>query len=428
MMNPNKKTKPIIKPITKAVLQPLVSVWPTRAASSALALALACLLATSASGQSNPRNALKTIKVGIVHSFTGTMAISEIAVAHATELAINEINSRGGVLGQKLVLRKRDGGSDWPTFARMAERLILEDQVAVVFGGWTSASRQAMLPVFEKNQHLLFYPVQFEGNECSPNIVYTGAQPNQQALPALDWLRAQGYKRIFLLGSDYVYPRSINAILKRHMLKNKLTLAGERYVELGSNKFGPVLAAIKASKADVIINTLNGSSNVAFFGQYSDLGLKPSTLSTMSFSIAEPELQAIGVKRMQGHWTSWNYFQSLPNPANARFIQAYQSFFGSQASISDPMAHAYVGVYLWKAAAERARSLDPLLVRQALSGLSLNDSPLGPISVAANGSLNQRAYIGEADARGQFRLRWSSPSIIKPQPYDPLVFPNKTCP
>jgi urea transport system substrate-binding protein len=399
-----------------------------RAVAITTVLAAALWLATNANSQSTNSSGFKIIKVGVLHSFTGTTEISESTVAHATELAVSEINASGGILGQKLALRKQNGASDAPTFARMAEKLIKDDGVVVVFGGWTSASRKAMLPVFEKHRHLLFYPLQFEGNECSPNIIYTGAQPNQQALPALSWLVGKGYKRIFLLGSDYVYPRTINSILKRYISKNKLQLAGESYVKLGGNQFKSILAQIKASQADVIINTLNGDSNVAFFGQYNDAGLKPSLLPTMSFSIAEQEAQAIGVKQMQGHWTTWNYFQSLKNPANARFVKAYQGFFGADASVTDPMAHGYVGVYLWKAAVERARSFDPLLVRRALIGLKLNDTPLGAVRVEANGSLSQRVYIGEADRQGQFQVRWSSGNTISPQPYDPLLFAGRTCP
>lgn len=383
-------------------------------------LSLVLLAASSASAQG-------TVKVGILHSLTGTMAISEITVANAAQLAIDEINAKGGVMGRKIVVVKEDGASDWPTFATKAEKLLTQDKVATVFGGWTSASRKSMLPVFEKNGGLLFYPVQFEGNECSPNIIYTGAQPNQQALPALEWALSKGYKKIFLLGSDYVYPRTANLILKKHIAAKKATLSGEEYVALGGTEFSSVINKIKAAKPDVIINTLNGDSNVSFFKQYQSAGYKASTLPVISFSIAEQEAQAIGTQLLNGQYATWNYFQSLPNPANKKFVAAYQKKYGAGAAITDPMAHAYMDVYLWKAAVEKAKSFDPMAVRKAIVGISM-DSPLGKITVAPNGSLTQAVYTGVSGAGGQFKVVAQSKGVVAPQPYDKLAFPGKTCP
>jgi urea transport system substrate-binding protein len=234
------------------------------------------------------------VKVGVLHSLTGTMAISEVTVKNATLLAIEEINARGGVLGRKLIPVVEDGASDPATFAQKAQKLIQQDKVATVFGGWTSASRKAMLPVFERLGNLLWYPVQFEGNECSPNIMYTGAQPNQQILPALDWALEKGYKKFFLVGSDYVFPRTANLILKRHIEARKGVVSGEEYVPLGGTDFSSVVNKIRAARPDVIFNTINGDSNVAFFKQMAAAGLTPDKLPVMSFSIAEQEAKAIG--------------------------------------------------------------------------------------------------------------------------------------
>jgi urea transport system substrate-binding protein len=385
------------------------------------------LLGLSAISAGLAQDAMGT-KVGILHSLTGTMAISEITVANATELAIEEINAAGGVLGKKLEIVKEDGASDWPTFAQKAEKLIQQDKVSVVFGAWTSASRKSLLPVFEKYNSLLFYPVQFEGNECSPNIIYSGAQPNQQALPALDFALEKGFKKIFLLGSDYVYPRTANLILKKHITAKKATLSGEEYMALGGTEFASIISKIKASGPQVIINTLNGDSNVAFFKQYKAAGYDAAKLPVISFSIAEQEAQAIGTELLNGQYAAWNYFQSLENAANKKFVAAYKKKFGADSVITDPMIHGYVDVYLWKAAAIKAKSLEPMAVRKAIVGIKWADSPLGPISVEKNGSITQRVYIGESGEGGQFKILWQSKAVVKPQPYDALSFPGKSCP
>jgi urea transport system substrate-binding protein len=372
--------------------------------------------------------AQEEVKVGILHSLTGTMAISEITVANATELAIEEINAAGGVMGATIVPVKEDGASDWPTFAQKAEKLIQEDAVVAVFGAWTSASRKSLLPVFEKYNHLLFYPVQFEGNECSPNIIYSGAQPNQQALPALDWALEQGYTSIFLLGSDYVYPRTANLILKKHIEDRGAIVAGEEYMALGGTEFASIISKIKAAAPQLIINTLNGDSNVAFFKQYQAASYDATSLPVISFSIAEQEAQAIGTELLNGQFASWNYFQSLDNPTNAKFVEAYKAKYGADAVITDPMIHGYIDVWLWKAAVEKAGTFDPVEVRKAIVGVGLEDSPMGPITVEANGSITQSVYIGKSGEGGQFEIIWNSPEAVAPEPYDALAFPGKTCP
>ncbi|RVT40724.1 urea ABC transporter substrate-binding protein [Sphingobium algorifonticola] len=400
-------------------------------ASRLLVLASMCsalsLGACSSGGGAGDAPDGNTVSVGVLQSLTGTMAISEITVKNAEMLAIEEINAAGGVLGKTINAVVEDGASDPSTFAQKASKLIENDGVSTVFGGWTSASRKAMLPVFERTKNLLWYPVQFEGNECSPNIMYSGAQPNQQALPALKWAVEQGYKSYFLVGSDYVYPRTANLILKKHIEKGGMTVAGEAYVPLGGTDFSGVIAKIQQAKPAIIINTLNGDSNVAFFKQMQAAGLSPKTLPVMSFSIGEQEAQAMGAGLVEGSYAAWNYFQSLTGEANAKFIAAYKAKFGKDAAITDPMVHGYLDVWAWKAAVEKAKSFEPEAVRKAAATLGSFDTPMGKVSFAANQSLVQKAYIGKLKADGQFEIIADSGSDIAPEPYDALAFPGKSC-
>lgn len=392
-------------------------------ATSACALTLT---ACSGGGRSNAPTGDR-VSVGVLQSLTGTMAISEITVKNAEMLAIEEINAAGGVMGKKINALVEDGASDPSTFAQKASKLIESDGAVTVFGGWTSASRKAMLPVFERTKNLLWYPVQFEGNECSPNIMYSGAQPNQQALPALEWAVAQGHKSYFLVGSDYVYPRTANLILKKHIEKGGMQVLGEAYVPLGGTDFSGVIAKIAQAKPAMIINTLNGDSNVAFFKQLQAAGISTKTMPVMSFSIGEQEAKAMGAALVEGSYAAWNYFQSLPGDANAKFIAAYQAKFGKDAAITDPMVHGYLDVYAWKAAVEKAKSFDPEAVRKAAVTLGGFDTPMGKVSFAANHSLTQKAYIGKLKADGQFEIIADSGKDLAPEPYDALAFPGKTC-
>nr|WP_295742282.1 urea ABC transporter substrate-binding protein [uncultured Acidocella sp.] len=387
----------------------------------------AALLASTALGLAAPAHADGTVKVGVLQSLSGTMAISEVPLENAELLAIDQINAKGGVLGKKIVPVVEDGASDPAIFAQKATKLLQQDKVVTVFGGWTSASRKAMLPVFQRLHGLLWYPVQFEGNECSPNIMYSGAQPNQQALPALEWAEKQGYKKIFLVGSDYVYPRTANLILKKHIAHDGLTLSGEDYVPLGGTDFSSIIAEIQKAKPDIIINTLNGDSNVSFFKQMAAAGMTPDKLPVMSFSIAEPEAKAMGPSLLAGSYTSWNYFQSLPGSANADFVAAYKAKYGADSVVDDPMVHGYEDVMIWADAAKKAGSFDPKKVRNEAVKLGFVDSPLGQVKFDANQSMVQTGYIGELQPDGQFKVIWSSPSPIKPVPYDPLTFPGKSC-
>lgn len=369
-----------------------------------------------------------SVKVGVLQSLSGTMAISEVAVKNATMLAIDQINASGGVLGKKIVPVVVDGASDPAIFAQKAQGLIQQDKVVTVFGGWTSASRKAMLPVFQRFGSLLWYPVQFEGNECSPDIMYSGAQPNQQILPALQWAMQRGDKRIFLLGSDYVFPRTANFILKRHIMHDGGTVAGEEYVPLGGTDFSSVIAKIKISHPQIIFNTLNGDSNVAFFKQMAAAGLPSDKMPVMSFSIAEQEAHAMGPSLVQGSYAAWNYFQSLQNSLNKQFVAAYKAKYGRNSVLDDPMIHGYEDVYLWAAAVKKAGSFDPMKVRTAAIAMGWQDSPLGKVKFADNQSLYQTGYVGELEADGQVKVLWSSSGQIRPEPYDSLAFPGRNCP
>ena len=354
------------------------------------------------------------------------MAISEVTVKNAEMMAIDEINKAGGVMGKKIVPIVEDGASDPAIFAQKATKLVQSDGVATVFGGWTSASRKAMLPVFQRLHSLLWYPVQFEGNECSPNIMYSGAQPNQQIVPALDWAESKGYKTYFLVGSDYVFPRTANLILKKHIAKDKRSVVGEEYVPLGGTDFSAVIAKIQAAKPDIIFSTLNGDSNVSFFKQMFAAGLPPTKLPVMSFSIGEQEAQAMGPSLVKDSYAGWNYFESLPSAANKKFVADYQAKFGKGAAVTDSMVHGYLDVYAWKAAVEKAKSFNVDKVRAAAVGLPI-PSPMGKVKFAANQSLYQTAYVGKLDPSGQFSIEWKSKGQIAPDPYDPVAFPGKVC-
>ena len=374
------------------------------------------------------------VKVGILHSRSGTMAISENTVAEAELMAIDEINAKGGITidGKKLkiVPVEEDGASDWPTFAEKAKKLIDQDQVSVVFGGWTSASRKAMLPVFEAKDHFLFYPIQYEGQECSKNIFYSGAAPNQQAEPAVDWLLKNKGKDFFLVGSDYVYPRTANTIMKEQLKASGGKVVGEDYLPLGNTEVAPIIAKIKQAlpKGGVIVNTLNGDSNVAFFKQMKAAGITPANgYSIMSFSIAEEEIAAIGPEYLEGTYAAWNFFQSLDTPASKEFTKNFKAKYGDKRVTSDPAEAAYMMVYLWAAAAEKANSVDDNKVREALIGVSF-DAPEGKVTVMPNHHVEKRVLIGEVQKDGMFKIL-EDKGFVKPVAWNQYVPETKgyTC-
>lgn len=358
-----------------------------------------------------------TIRVGVLHSLSGTMAISEVSVKDAELLAIEEINAAGGVMGKRVVPVIEDGASDWPTFAEKAQKLISEDRVAATFGGWTSASRKAMLPVFERNRALLYYPVQYEGLEQSPYIFYSGATTNQQIIPGLEYLKEQGARSLFLVGSDYVFPRTANKEIKAWADANDVEILGEEYTPLGHTEYGTLITKLQEARPDAVFNTLNGDSNVAFFKQLKGAGVSAREMPVMSVSVAEEEVRGIGPENVAGHPVAWNYYQTTDTPANRRFVKAYRAKYGADRVTADPIEAGYVQVHLWARAVEAARSTDPEAVKEASKGLTF-DAPEGRVTVHdSNQHIYKTARIGVVEPDGQIREVWDSGRPIEPDPY-----------
>ncbi|HEY9826065.1 MAG TPA: urea ABC transporter substrate-binding protein [Stenomitos sp.] len=384
----------------------------------------------SPSGSASPSAAASgdTIKVGILHSLSGTMAISEKSVVDAEELAIEEINNAGGVLGKKIEAIKEDGNSDWPTFAEKAKKLIDQDKVVTIFGCWTSASRKAVLPVFESKNHMLWYPVQYEGQECSKNVFYSGAAPNQQIEPSVDWLleKYKG-KPFFLIGSDYVFPRTANTIIKAQLAAKGGKVVGEDYIPLGGTEVTAIISKLKAAMPDggIIYNTLNGDSNVAFFKQLQGAGMGPDKYPSMSVSIAEEEVRAIGVDYLKGHYAAWNYFQTVNTPASKKFVEAFKKKYGQDRVVNDPMEAAYIQVYIWKQAVEKAKTADDLdKVRMAALGQTF-DAPEGMVTMENNHHLSKFVRIGEVAEDGLFKIAYETKAAVKPLPWNQYVADTK---
>ncbi|MDZ8185807.1 MAG: urea ABC transporter substrate-binding protein [Nostoc sp. ChiSLP02] len=367
-----------------------------------------------------------TIKVGILHSLSGTMAISEKSVVDAEKLAIKEINAAGGVLGKQIEVITEDGASNWDTFREKATKLIDQDKVAVVFGCWTSASRKNVKPVFESKNHMLWYPVQYEGQECSKNIFYTGAAPNQQIEPSVDWLLKNKGKEFFLVGSDYVFPRTANTIIKAQLEALGGKTVGEDYLPLGNTEVTPIITKIKQNlpNGGVIYNTLNGDSNVAFFKQLKGAGLTPEKYPSMSVSIAEEEVKAIGVEYLKGHYAAWNYFQTVDTPANKKFVAAFKKEYGEERVTNDPMEAAYIAVYLWKQAVEKAGNTDLEKVRAAAFGQTL-DAPEGKVTMDANHHISKIVRIGQVRQDGLFDIVYATPAPVEPVPWNQFVKETK---
>lgn len=363
------------------------------------------------------RQAKPPIRVGILHSRSGTMAISEEPVVRATLLAIDDLNARGGLLGRRIVPVVVDGRSDWPTFATEAERLIVKENVSVIFGCWTSASRKMVRPVVERLGHLLFYPVQYEGLETSPNIVYTGAAPNQQIIPAVKWSFEHIGRRFFLVGSDYVFPRVANEIIRDHVKALRGEVVAEDYILLGSHDVDAVVRHIVESKPDVIFNTINGDSNIAFFKALRAAGITPDKIPTVSFSISENELKDMAEVTTAGDYAVWNYFQSVEGTWNRDFVARFRRKYGPQQTTSDPMEAAYFGVHLWAQAVEDAETDSVREVREAIKRQSLH-APEGVVYVdPENLHTWKTVRIGRINAKGQFDLVWSSGRPVRPVPF-----------
>ncbi|MEY9212024.1 urea transport system substrate-binding protein [Thermobifida halotolerans] len=380
-------------------------------------LTAAALVLSGCAGGSADDGGEDTVRVGMLHSLSGTMAISEVTVRDAVQLAIDEINADGGVLGRQIEPVEEDGASEPAVFAEKAEKLLQSDGVATVFGGWTSASRQAMLPVFEGNNGLLWYPVQYEGLESSPNIVYTGATTNQQIVPALDYLKEAGHTKLYLVGSDYVFPRTANQIITAYAAANDMEIVAEEYTPLGHTEYSTIANDIASSDADAVFNTLNGDSNVSFFQQLRSAGVSPEDIPVLSVSVAEEEVGGIGTDNITGHLVAWNYYQTTDTPANAEFVAAFQEAYGSDRVTSDPMQSAYNAVHLWKAAVEKADSFEVDAVREALDGITL-DAPEGTVTIdGATQHVHKIARIGEIGSDGMITEVWNSGEPIVPDPY-----------
>lgn len=383
--------------------------------SSILRLLPCVVVAAMLSSCSRPDEA--PIRVGILHSMTGTLAISARPVVDATLLAIEEINAQGGLLGRKLEPVIADGASDSDAFAAEAERLIAQEKVSVVFGCWTSSSRKAVGPVFEKHNHLLFYPVQYEGLEQSPNIIYNGATPNQQVMPAVSYALTHFGPRVFLVGSDYVFPRTANEIIHDQVSALGGEVVGELYLPLGGKNVASMIDAIVAAKPDVILNTINGDSNVAFFRALREAGITPDRLPVVSFSISETELPELGAEAMAGNYAAWNYFQSVDTPENRAFLEKFRARFGADRVVSDPLEAAYFGVMLWAQAVRAAGSAEPAAVLAKIRGQGMH----APGGLAYIDGPTQHTWkyarIGRIRPDGQFDIVWSSDKPVRPMPF-----------
>lgn len=360
-----------------------------------------------------PQNT-KPIRVGVLHSLTGTMAESEKPLVDAIQLAVNEINAQGGVLKQPIETIVADGKSDPAIFAKEAERLITQEKVSVIFGCWTSASRKAVKPVVEKYNHLLFYPVQYEGLEQSPNIIYTGSVPNQQIIPAIRWALKNLGKHVYLLGSDYIFPRTANRIMADFIRVAGGKFSLERYLPLGSHNVADIISEIETVKPNVILNTINGDSNADFFQALSQSSAKETPV--LSFSVPENELKNYPV--LKNHYAAWSYFQSIDTPENKRFVANYQQFVADKNRVtSDPIEAAYFGVHLWAQAATEMKSVEPEKVNSLIIKQSFN-APSGIISIDSQTRHTWKMLrIGQAQENGQFKEIYHSKLPIRPEPF-----------
>ncbi|MEO5663711.1 MAG: urea ABC transporter substrate-binding protein [Nocardioides sp.] len=358
-----------------------------------------------------------TVKIGFLNSLSGAMSISEKTVSDSLGLAAEQINADGGVLGKQLEIVQEDGASEPTIFAEKAEKLIQSDCVAAVFGGWTSSSRVAMRPVVKSLNSLLFYPVQYEGLEADRNIFYTGATTNQQIIPALDFLKNEKkIDSIFLAGSDYVFPRTANKIIKQYAAANGIEVLGEEYQTLDKGEWGTAVDKIVETQPDVVFNTINGDSNVAFLEEYDAKGLSAKTIPIVSVSIAEEEAAAIDVD-LTGQMTSWNYYQTVESPDNAEFVKAFKGKYGEDRVTSDPMEAAYTSLWLWKGMVEKADSFDVDDVIEASDGVSF-DSPEGKVVVNGdNHHIAKTTLIGEVQPNKLIKTIWSSDGPIEPDPF-----------
>ncbi|MHA6907127.1 urea ABC transporter substrate-binding protein [Ralstonia pseudosolanacearum] len=380
------------------------------------------------------------IKVGILHSLSGTMAISETSLKDVALMTIDEINKSGGVLGRKLEPVVVDPASNWPLFAEKARGLLTQDKVAVTFGCWTSVSRKSVLPVYEELNGLLFYPVQYEGEEMSRNVFYTGAAPNQQAIPAVEYLMSKeggGAKRFFLLGTDYVYPRTTNKILRAflHSKGVKDSDIEEVYTPFGHADYQTIVANIKRFSQGgktAVVSTINGDSNVPFYKELGNAGLKAKDVPVVAFSVGEEELRGIDTKPLVGHLAAWNYFMSVKNPVNDDFKKKWAAWVksnnlpgGDKRVTNDPMEATYVGIMMWKQAVEKAGSTDVDKVRKAMVSQQFKAPSGFMLAMNSNHHLSKPVMIGEVRGDGQFNVVWKTPTAIRAKPWSPYIPGNE---
>jgi urea transport system substrate-binding protein len=406
-------------------------------------LAIAASVAAIGFGATGALAQQKTVKVGVLHSLSGTMAISETVLKDTVLMAIEEINAKGGVMGARIEPVVVDPASNWPLFAEKARQLLTQDKVAVVFGCWTSVSRKSVLPVFEELNGLLFYPVQYEGEEISKNVFYTGAAPNQQAIPAVEYLMSKdggAAKRWVLLGTDYVYPRTTNKILRAFLKSKGVAEADimEEYTPFGHSDYQTIIAKIKKfageGKRTAVVSTINGDSNVPFYKELGNQGLKATDVPVVAFSVGEEELRGVDAKPLVGHLAAWNYFQSLKGAENDAFIKKWSAYARSKniaghkdkPLTNDPMEATYIGVYMWKQAVEKAKSFEVDKVRAAMYGQTFK-APSGIVSKMdeKNHHLHKAVFIGEVKADGQFNVVWKTKGPVKAQPWSPFIAGNE---
>jgi urea transport system substrate-binding protein len=385
------------------------------------ALAIAAATAAPLFKASRALGAAPPIKVGILHSLTGTIAIAEASVVDAEKLAIEEINAAGGVMGRKIEAVVEDGASDWPTFAEKARKLMEVDKVACVFGCYTSASRKAVLPVFEQMKGLLYYPTYYEGLEQSANVMYTAQEATQSVIAAVKWLAENRGKSFYLIGSDYIWPRTTNKIARPSVASVGGKVVGEDYYPLGHTQFNSAINKIKLAKPDVILSTIVGGSNVSFYKQLQAAGVTSKKQTLLALAVSEEELSGIGAQNCVGFLSCMGYFQSIPGEGNYKFVKSFKAKYGAKRVLGDTLACGYTSVYLWKLAAEKAGKFDVPAVVAASSGLAWEGAPEGAIKFhAGNHHLWKHARIGEFQKDGQVKLLYESP-LIEPNPFPKLA-------
>ena len=382
-------------------------------------------------------NTVSAVKIGVLHSLSGTMAISETSLRDVVLMAVDEINKKGGVLGEKIEPVVVDPASDWPLFAEKAKKLILEDKVAVTFGCWTSVSRKSCLPVFEEYNQLLFYPVQYEGEEQSLNVFYTAASPNQQLVTAAEYMMSElNTKKFYLLGTDYVFPRTANKVLKAFLKTKGVPDENiiEEYTPFHHQDYQTIVGKIKAFAASgdaCVLSTINGDSNVPFYKEFANQGLSSEDCPIMAFSVSEDELRAMDVPPLVGHLAAWNYFQSIKTKENIQFTRAFKTYCkekglpgGSKRVTCDPIEAAYFGVYVWAAACEKAGTFDVDKVRNAVYGMEF-DAPGGKKKMHPNNQHTLKpVYVGEILKNGQFKIVYKSDGLVSPDSYSAYLHPD----